>query len=98
MRRSRRTSSDARRCPAGSRSSSSDVLPSRFGKAQQAPIEGAFLAIVLAQAARDGGLHEFLAEIERVRGVVNIKLVEHRVHVGLADETLCVERVQPVGV
>src|ERR1700733_7312745 len=89
---------DAGRCRAEAGSSSSEVLPSRFGKAQQAPVQWALLAVTLLQPAGDRGLHQLLAEVEGVRGVAHTELLEHRVHVGLADEPLAVERVEPVGI
>src|ERR1700733_1319511 len=88
----------ADRCPAGSGSSSSWVLPSGFGKAHQAPVEGALLAIALTQAARDRRLHQLFAEIEGVRRVLDVQLLKYAVHVRLADERLTVERVEPVSV
>src|ERR1700743_1684354 len=86
------------RCPAGSGSASSWVLPSGFGKAHQAPVKRPLLAIALTQAARDRRLHQLLAEIEGVRRVLHLQLLEHAVHVRLTDERVAVERIQPIGV
>src|ERR1700744_3337910 len=98
MPRSRQTRWGAHRCRAGSGSSSSDVLPSRFGEAQKAPVQRALLPIALTQATGDRGLHQLLAEVEGMRGVAHTELLEHRVHVGLADEPVAVERVEPVAI
>src|SRR5215208_1082887 len=75
-----------------------DALAARLRKGHVAPVEGRLLPVVLAQGARDRGLHQLLAEVEGVRGLVDPELVEDLVEVGSLDEELGVEDVDPVAV
>src|SRR3954454_12557001 len=75
-----------------------DAFTERLVEGHVAPVEGGLLAVVLAEPAGDGRLHELLAQVEGVRVLVDAELVEDLVDVSALDEVVDVERVDPVGI
>src|SRR5437867_1835683 len=69
-----------------------DVIPHRIvGRREIAPGKLSLLTIGLSEVDREARLHQLLAEIERMRRLIDVELVEDGLNVGAANEVLGAE-------